>query len=127
MKIEHAAWTVEDAVAAADWYVEHLAMQVVRAGPPPANARFLADATGRVLLEIYNNPKVRVPDYRNTHPLIIHLAFHVDDVAAEHERLLAAGATEVDPPDALENGDQLSMLRDPWGFPIQLMKRAEPM
>jgi len=127
MKIEHAAWTVEDPVAAADWYVEHLGMQVVRSGPPPAHARFLADATGRVLLEIYNNPKVRVPDYRNTDPLIIHLAFNVDDVPADHRRLLDAGAGEVDAPDALENGDQLSMLRDPWGFPIQLMKRAEPM
>lgn len=127
MKIEHAAWTVEDPVAAADWYVEHLGMQIVRSGGPPGNARFLADSTGRVLLEIYNNPKVSVPDYRNTDPLIIHLAFSVDDIRAEHDRLIAAGAGEVDAPDTLENGDQLSMLRDPWGFSIQLMKRAEPM
>ena len=127
MKIEHAAWTVEDPVAAAEWYVEHLGMRIVRQGGPPAHARFLADATGRVLLEIYNNPKVTVPDYRNTDPLIIHLAFNVDDVGAEHQRLLAAGATEVDAPDTLDSGDQLSMLRDPWGFPIQLMNRAKPM
>jgi catechol 2,3-dioxygenase-like lactoylglutathione lyase family enzyme len=127
MKIEHAAWPVEDPQAAADWYVEHLGMQVVRSGGPPSHVRFLADATGRVLLEIYNNPKVAVPDYRHTDPLVIHLAFAVDDVAAEHVRLLAAGASEVAAPDTLENGDELSMLRDPWGFPVQLMKRAEPM
>ena len=127
MKIEHAAWTVEDPAAAAEWYVEHLGMQIVRSGGPPAHARFLADSTGRVLLEIYNNPKVSVPDYRRTDPLIIHLAFNVDDVPAEHQRLLAAGATEVDPVGVLENGDTLSMLRDPWGFPVQLMKRSKPM
>jgi len=127
MQIEHAAWTVEDPVAAAEWYVAHLEMSVVREGPPPANARFLADGTGRILLEIYSNPKVTVPDYRNTDPLIIHLAFNVDDVPAAHARLIGAGATEVDPVSTLENGDMLSMLRDPWGFPVQLMKRANPM
>ena len=127
MKIEHAAWTVEDPVAAAEWYVKHLAMRIVRSGGPPAHARFLADDTGRVLLEIYNNPKVRVPAYRATDPLIIHLAFAVDDVAAERDRLVAAGATVVDAFSRTDAGDELAMLRDPWGFPIQLVKRAKPM
>jgi uncharacterized glyoxalase superfamily protein PhnB len=102
-------------------------MQVVRSGGPPANARFLADSTGRVLLEIYHNPKVAVPDYPATDPLILHLAFVVEDVAAERDRLVAAGATVVDAFNQTEVGDRMAMLRDPWGFPIQLMKRAEPM
>jgi glyoxylase I family protein len=127
MKIEHSAWTVEDPVAAADWYVEHLGMQIVRANDAPAYAHFLADATGRILLEIYNNPKVQCPDYRNTDPLIIHLAFAVDDVPAERDRLLAAGATVADEVTTTDAGDEMCMLRDPWGFPIQILKRAEPM
>ena len=127
MKIEHVAWMVEDPVAAAKWYEEHLEMRVVRSGGAPANVRFLADSTGRVLLEIYNNPKAKVPDYRSMHPLVLHLAFVVDDVRAAHRRLLAAGATEVEPVRVTESGDELSMLRDPWGFPIQLLKRARPM
>jgi glyoxylase I family protein len=127
MKIEHAAWPVEDPVAAATWYVKNLGMRVVREGGPPAHVRFLADATGRVLLEIYNNPRVRVPDYRATDPLIIHLAFAVDDVKGEADRLVAAGATVVQPFNRAQAGDEMAMLRDPWGFPIQLVKRAEPM
>jgi len=127
MKIEHAAWTVADPVAAADWYVAHLGMAIVRSGGPPAHARFLADDTGRVLLEIYNNPAVTVPDYAATDPLIIHLAFVVDDVAGERDRLVAAGAAVVDALNRTDAGDEMAMLRDPWGFPIQLMKRAEPM
>ena len=51
MKIEHVAWQVADPVAAADWYVAHLGMRIVRDGGAPANVRFLADETGRVLLE----------------------------------------------------------------------------
>ncbi len=127
MRIEHAAWDIENPAAAADWYVEHLRMKVVRSGGPPANARFLADATGRVLLEIYNNPKVAPPDYRNVDPLITHLAFAVENVAAERQRLLDAGAAAVGEATTLESGDVMCMLRDPWGFPLQLLKRRQPM
>ncbi len=127
MKIEHVAWMVEDPAGAADWYVAHLGMKIVRAGGEPAHARFMADDTGRVLLEIYNNPKVKVPDYRDTDPLVIHLAFCVDDVQAECDRLVAAGATVHTGYSAMDNGDEMAMLRDPWGFPIQILKRAEPM
>jgi catechol 2,3-dioxygenase-like lactoylglutathione lyase family enzyme len=127
MKIEHAAWQVADPVAAADWYCEHLGMKVVRAGGPPANGRFLADATGRVLLEIYNNPAVDVPDYAKLNPLHLHLAFVVDDVTATRDRLVAAGATVHEDVKTIESGDQLLMLRDPWGFALQVLKRAEAM
>lgn len=127
MIIEHSAWTVEDPVAVADWYVEHLGMRIKRAGGAPAHARFLADSTGRVLLEIYNNPKVECPDYRQVDPLLIHLAFAADDVQAERDRLVAAGASVASDLSRTEAGDEMAMLRDPWGFPIQVLKRAEPM
>jgi glyoxylase I family protein len=102
-------------------------MQVVRTAGPPGNARFLADATGRTLLEIYHNPAAPLPDYPSTHPLVLHLAFAVDDVAAERERLLAAGATAVDEIAATTAGDTMTMLRDPWGLPLQILRRHEPM
>lgn len=127
MKMEHAAWQVQDPVAAANWYVKHLGMKAVRCGGEPAHARFLADSTGRVLLEIYNNPKIPVPDYKETDPLVIHLAFVVDDVASEKDRLVQAGASVADDIKTTEAGDEMTMLRDPWGFPLQIIKRAEPM
>lgn len=127
MKIEHSAWQVEDAAAVADWYVAHLGMRIVRSGPAPVNMRFLADSTGRVLLEIYTNPKAAIPDYRTVHPLTIHLAFAVDDVRAQRDRLLAAGATIFEDVAATPAGDEMAMLRDPWGFPIQIIRRAVAM
>ncbi len=33
---------------------------------------FLADGSGRVMLEMYNNPAATVPDYNAMHPLVLH-------------------------------------------------------
>jgi uncharacterized glyoxalase superfamily protein PhnB len=127
MKIEHAAWQVADPVAVADWYVAHLGMSVVRSGGPPSNMRFLADATGRTMLEIYHNSAAPLMDYPTTNPLVLHLAFAVEDVIAERDRLVAAGATVADDAGYTPAGDHMAMLRDPWGFALQLIRRKEPM
>ena len=105
---------------------DEVLVEVVREGPPPANARFIADATGNVILEIYNNPPDAVPDYGAMDPLLFHVAFAVDDLVSVRDELAAAGATFVEEFSSPE-GDAFVMLRDPWGFPIQLCKRAEAM
>jgi len=127
VKIEHAAYQVEDPVGAADWYVKHLGMTVKRAQKDRPFGQFLADSSGTVMLEIYNHPKATVPDYRTIDPLIVHVAFVVDDVASTRQRLLAAGATAEGEVTTTDAGDQLAMLRDPWGFPVQLVYRRDPM
>jgi uncharacterized glyoxalase superfamily protein PhnB len=127
MIFEHAAWQVADSAAVADWYVAHLGMSVVRTAGPPGNARFLADTTGRTVLEIYTSPAAPITDHAANHPLVLHLAFAVEDVKAERDRLLAAGATVNDDVDVTPAGDTMAMLRDPWGFPIQILKRKNPM
>ena len=71
-----------DPVAAADWYVKYLGMSVKRAQPERPFGQFLADGAGTVMLEFYNHPKVSVPDYRSIDPLILHIAFSVDDADA---------------------------------------------
>jgi catechol 2,3-dioxygenase-like lactoylglutathione lyase family enzyme len=127
MIVEHIAWQVQDPVAVAAWYTEHLGFRVVRRGKSGVLAHFLADESGRTVIEIYNNPKASIPEYPGQSPLILHLAFAVPDVAAELQRLKAAGATVVDEPSITHAGDELAMLRDPWGFPLQLVKRVEPL
>ena len=125
--MEHAALQVEDPVGMAKWYADHLGLGVVRSAEKSPCAHFLADGLGRVVLEIYNNPKVGVPDYRATDPLIIHLAFEADDIEATRERLIKAGATHDSDIEVTPAGDKVTMLRDPWGLPLQLVKRAKPM
>ena len=127
MKIEHFAYQVAEPVAAANWYGEQLGFTVKRASDSPVPVRFLADETGQVMLEIYNNPTVETPDYASMDPLLLHLAFVCDDVPGTVERLVGAGASKVSGPEKLESGDQLAMLRDPWGLAIQLCRRVSRM
>lgn len=127
MKIEHTAYQVADPVAMARWYVDHLGLTVKRAQHEPPFGQFLADDGDAVMLEVYNNGRVPVPDYRAIDPLVLHLAFWTDDVPATRARLLAAGATAEGEPVRTPAGDHVAMLRDPWGLALQLVHRASPM
>ena len=89
--------------------------------------RFIADEGNKVMLEVYNNPEVQVPDYAAMNPLHLHVAFVCDDPGGTARRLVHAGAKLVSGPEIKPNGDELVMLRDPWGLPIQLCRRASPM
>jgi glyoxylase I family protein len=127
VRLEHVALNVAEPVKMAKWYVDHLGMKVLREGPPPVNGRFLADSVGNMMLELYHNPPDAVPDYAAMDPLLLHVAFMVDDVDAIRSKLLAAGATATDEVTTTPAGDQLTMLRDPWGLAIQFVHRADPM
>ncbi|WP_372638657.1 VOC family protein [Fodinibius sp.] len=126
MKIEHFAMNVEEPLAMADWYVDHLGLEIVKQETEPPYMTFLTDDSGRVMIEIYQNPADQVPDYRNRDPLIMHLALVSEDPAADKKRLTEAGAQEMSD-EILEDGSHLVMLRDPWGLAIQLCKRSTPM
>jgi catechol 2,3-dioxygenase-like lactoylglutathione lyase family enzyme len=123
LNVEHIAWNVSDPVAVAAWYVEHLGMRVVRSVPTPPYIHFLADARGRVVVEIYNSPADAVPDYASMHPMRFHFAFAAPDPDAARTALVDAGATFVDE-QRLADGSRLLMLRDPWGLALQLCARA---
>lgn len=127
MQIEHIALNIDDPVGFADWYAENLGMEVLRAGGPPAHGRFIRDSAGRTVLEVYRNDAVPRLDCSKMDPLTLHIAFVSEDIPADRDRLAAAGATVVDAFNETEGGDQLAMLRDPWGLAIQLVKRAEPL
>ena len=126
MKLEHFALNVANPVAMAKWYAEHMEMKIVRQQNEAPYTHFIADNSGRIMLEIYCNPADQVPAYHSMNALIVHLAYVSTDPDADKERLLAAGAsydTEV----RLDDGTLLIMMRDPWGVAIQLCKRAVPM
>ncbi len=126
MEFEHVGINVPDARAMAAWYVEHCGMRVLRSLDEPPHTHFLADAGGRVVMEIYTNQIDPIPDYAAQHTLRYHLAFAVEDIAAEIDRLQAAGATAA-ADDKLPDGSRVTTLRDPWGVPLQLAYRATPL
>jgi glyoxylase I family protein len=127
LAVEHVAWQAQDPEAVADWYSKHLGFRVVRKNNDPARTHFIADSVGKVLVEIYNNPAAAVPDYSKMHFLQLHLAFVSDDPAGDRDRLLNAGCTIAEELRTTPAGDTLCMMRDPFGFAIQLCKRAKPM
>jgi uncharacterized glyoxalase superfamily protein PhnB len=88
---------------------------------------FLRDGAGTSMLELYRNPRVAVPDYASMDPMLVHVAFVSTDPAADRDRLVAAGATVADDLVRTPAGDELVMLRDPWGVALQLARRAQPM
>ena len=121
----HTGLNVVDMDAAASWYVENLKLTIAR--KVEGTMTFLADPTGRVILELYANPSAAVLELPATHWLTFHLAFLVDDPEAAAEKLLAAGATIYDAYKLTPAGDQMIMLQDPFGLSIQFIKRSQPM
>lgn len=126
MKIEHFAINVEHPLEVADWYKEYLNFNIVKQEKESPYTTFLADDSGRVMIEIYNNPADQVPDYSEMDPLILHLALVSEDPAEEKKHLIEVGAKEVSD-EILDDGSHLVMLRDPWGLSLQLCKRSTPM
>ena len=126
MQFEHFALNVPEPRQMASWYVQHCGMKIVFSLPDPPHTHFLADSSGRLVLELYRNEKVAIPDWFKQHPLDFHHALKVDEPASERDRLLAAGATtfeELRPDDVTH----LIMMRDPWGVPLQLCKRKRAL
>ena len=125
MKIEHLALNVEDPAGMSAWHCKNLGLNVASTN---GGGWFLADDAGHTMLEIYNSsPSQAVPDYAAMDPLVLHLAFISEDVEADRQRLLAAGASPCGEASKGPNGDAFAMLRDPWGLSIQLVKRSQPL
>ena len=128
MRIEHVAWQVNDPGAVAAGYCEHLDFTIKRHVDNAAQAHFLADASGQVMIEIYHNTKAPVFDYQALDPLQLHLAFTCDDIPGTVQRLTEAGATLVEEiGDGSPDSDHIAMMRDPFGLAIQFCRRATPM
>ena len=125
MRLEHCALQVTEPIAMADWYVKNLGCVIARSGGAPNHARFIQ--AGPVLIELYQSTAAPTPNYPAMDPSQLHLAFVSDNLRADRDRLVAAGAKIFE--DIFNNpaGDELLMLRDPWGVGLQLVKRAVPM
>ena len=127
MNLEHLGLNHNDPVAAAAWYCQNLGMIVSRKYGAPGHGHFLADARGKMMIEFYFNAKAGVPDYAAIDPFTFHIAFQVNDVAAVRASLLKAGATPEGEVNVNDDGDQLAIVRDPWGVSLQFVKRTRPM
>ncbi|HZJ19425.1 MAG TPA: VOC family protein [Pricia sp.] len=125
MIFEHFALNVIKVDAVVDWYSEFVGLKVVNAQKEPPFMTFLADASGRVMLELYHRPDEAITDFTVQHFLTFHLAFVSENAEKDKDRLMAEGATFIEEVKK-EDGSHLIMLRDPWGMPLQLCERTVP-
>ncbi len=127
MRLEHIAFNVADPAGLAAWYSANLGMQVLRSFAEPPHIHFLADSAGKSLIEIYCDDDASLLPYAQHHATTFHLAFAVEDMEAERQRLVAAGASLDGDINERPNGDRLAFLRDPWGHALQLVQRQTRM
>jgi glyoxylase I family protein len=127
MDIEHVAFNVTDPEKIALWYTTHLGMHVVRRVDGPTHTHFLADSAGRVVVEFYHHARAAVPDYSAMDPLVLHLAFTTVNVGETQKMLEEAGAKNAGEITVTPAGDEMVLLRDPWGLAIQLVRRARSL
>ena len=123
MTFEHFALNVVDIKGVVNWYCTHLGLTIANQQKESPFMTFLADSTGRVVIEFYKREDELAEDFSNRHPLTFHVAFVSENAEKDKQRLLNAGASFFD--EILkEDGSHLVMLRDPWGIPLQLCQRT---
>jgi glyoxylase I family protein len=125
MKFEHFALNVSDARAHARWYVDHVGFTIARQREDAPYTHFLADESGRIVVELYSNTSQPVLEFGKMHHLLFHFAVVAKDAKADRARLEKAGAT-LGLQEAFPDGTLLIMMRDPWGVALQLCQRAKP-
>lgn len=122
MIFEHFALNVPQPLEMVKWYTEHLKLKVVFKQEVSPFMTFLADESGRVVIELYRNDISPILDFKNMHHLEFHVAFISKDAKMDSDYLISKGASLVEEiiPSAKTH---LVMLRDPWGVPLQICQR----
>ena len=122
MRIEHMALNVVDAKVMVHWYHQYLEMPIHIENDNEVYVAFIGEAPG--IMEIYYNPAADCLPLKDLHHLSLHVAFASQQLQADRDRLLAAGASfiegEID-----DEGYGILMLRCPWGLCVQLCKRRQ--
>ena len=124
MEVEHIGFRVSQPISMAEWYVKNFGFQAKKQnGDDNGGGAFILDKGGKVLLEIFADPKMKAfqPDKESL--LTVHLAFASEDIDQDIKRLEKAGAGFVEKNTNENTGDKIALMLDPWGYPIQIAQR----
>jgi catechol-2,3-dioxygenase len=122
MVFEHFAINAENIQEVVSWYVTDVGLEIVKGKKEPPFLTFLADSSGKVIMELYHRPDEVTTDFVNKHPLAFHVAFVSENTEKIKEItkrgcFFCRGSRE-------RRREPLVMLRDPWGMPLQLCQRT---
>ncbi len=117
--IDHIALGVKDLDERIAFFTNTLAMQLKRIGSQAltgARIAFLADASGF---------KIELIETGADKPALLHVAYRVDDVESEYQRLMASGCRPLRGPHVLPAAKATAaLLEDSGGFQIQIVNYA---
>jgi catechol 2,3-dioxygenase-like lactoylglutathione lyase family enzyme len=126
--IEHIGIVVPDAVAMAAWYRDVLGFTIRLSNVNGANAgAFIAEADGKVMLELCQINGVTPLREKLDHALQFHLAFKSGDPDADAEFLQQNGAKLIEKSPKTPGENYFILLEDPWRNSLQLAKRAKSL
>jgi len=125
MVFEHFAVNVANIEEVVQWYTKNLSLTIASEQKEPPFMNFLADSSGRVIIEFYHRPDAVITDFTQQHPLTFHVAFVSENAQMDRERLEKVQAVFVEEVKKAD-GTHIIMLRDPFGMPLQLCQRAVP-
>lgn len=120
---EHFALNSKDALAKAKWYSDNFKMEILRQTGEPDFGCFVIDSQKDMMVEIYQKKEYPVIDFYTIDPVSMHLAFEVKNIEDIKKDLLGNGAQLVHDISETKTDDQVLTIRDPWGFPIQILQK----
>jgi hypothetical protein len=126
MNIEHIGICVTSPISMGIWYRDNLGFRIVRSlGDDNDGVSFILDGDGKTILELGRLPEGPPLDCRCLLPLQLHFAIECEDPSAEATRLVSAGAELVGESPRNKYPGEKILIRDPWGYTIQLLNRKE--
>ncbi|MFC5379230.1 VOC family protein [Aquipuribacter nitratireducens] len=115
---------VPDPAGSADWFVDHLGFVVAMRADGFVSLAHPDSGANLVLLDP-DLPTLAPAELRGSRVAGVLLAFVVEDVDAEHTRLVASGVDVVAAPETEPWGERFSQYRDPSGLLVQLVTWVE--
>lgn len=135
-QLDHVGLSVADLDAQADWYSRALGLEQLEPGGIAAvglRVVFLVDPEHKWALELLNRPGSQPKPRATSAPEHVlsqgygHICLRVDDVDAQYERLMAAGATSIMAPgESPVSGVRMAFVSDPEGNFIEMLDRPGP-
>ena len=124
MRIEHVGICVAAPISMGNWYRDNLDFSILwQSGNDVEGVSFISDNDGTVL-ELGKLAEGPPLDAYSLKPLQLHIAIECDNPTTEAERLVSVGATLIgESPRNSYKGEKV-LVRDPWGYVIQLLNRA---
>ncbi len=128
MNIEHIGICVTAPISMGKWYRDNLGFRIIRsAGDDTDGVSFVIDGESNTILELGKLPEGPPLDGRSLLPLQLHIAIECEDPTTEAERLIDVGAELVgESPRNKYKGEKI-LIRDPWGYTIQLVNRENKL